>query len=135
MATAQTYRSKMFKLGLLAVGATTFAGFINGRIIRIGAPGENFWLVFPALLLVFALAMAAVQPFWNRLDDVQKNGHLVSWYWGGQAGAVVVLMGLVAATGTHSHYSLGGLAVFMGQAVAFGIAWLIWRLRLRGPVE
>lgn len=135
MAIGQTYRAKMFKLAALAFIAAMAAGLIGGRILRLGPAGENFWLVFPGMLLVFAVGFAAVHPWWRNLDDVQRNGHLVSWYWGAQIGAVIVLVALVAATGSRSEYSLGGLAVFLGEAVAFGIAWLIWRLRLRGPVE
>lgn len=135
MAIEQTYRAKMFKLALLALLATAAAGSVGGLLLNLGPPGENFWLVFPALLLVFAIGFAAVHPWWRGLDDVQRTGQLVSWWWGGQAGAVIVLVALVAATGKRSEYSLGGLAVFLGEAVAFGIAWAIWRYRLRGPVE
>ncbi len=135
MAIEQTYRVKMVKLALLALLVASAAGAVGGHLLNLGPPGENFWLVFPALLLVFAIGFWAVHPWWRNLDDVQRTGHLVAWYWGGQAGAVIVLVALVAATGKHSAYSLGGLAVFLGEAVAFGIAWLIWRYRLRGPVE
>jgi hypothetical protein len=132
---ARTYRTKMLLLAGGAFVAATLAGFIGSRLVNHGRPGENFWLVFPALLVVFALAAAAMRPWWRRLDDVQKAGQLVSWYWGGQIGAVVVLMALVAGTGTRSEYSRGGLAVFLGEAIFFVIAWLIWRFRLRAPAE
>lgn len=135
MAIEQTYRAIMFKLAALAFVAVTAAGLIGGRILRLGPSGENFWLVFPAMLLVFALGFLAIHPWWRNLDDVQKTGQLVSWYWGGLIGAVIVLMALVAATGSRSEYSLGGQAVFLGEAVVSGIFWLVWRFRLRGPVE
>lgn len=135
MALAQSYKTKMLLLAVAALGAATVAGLAGSRIVQLGAPGENFWLVYPALLVMCAIAFAAVMPWWRRLDDVQKSGQLVSWYWGGQIGAVIVLMGLVAATGAHSEFSRGGLAVFLGEAVCFGIAWLIWRWRSSGPVE
>ena len=135
MAFARTYKAKIYLLAGAAFVAATGAGLVGSRVIRFGPAGENFWLVFPALLAIFALGLAASLPWWRRLDDVQKTGQLVSWYWGGQIGAVIVLMGLVAGTGKQSEYSLGGLAVFLGEAVAFAIAWLIWRFRMRGPTE
>lgn len=131
----QTYRAKMFKLALLPFVGTAVAGVAGGLLVNFVAPGESFWLLFPALLIVFAVGMGAVLPWWRGLDDVQKTGQMVSWWWGGQIGGVIVLMALVATTGKRSEYSLGGLAVFLGEVMAFVIAWLIWRYRLRGPVE
>lgn len=135
MATEQTYRTKMFKLGALAFVAASAAGIAGGQIVKLSPPGQNFWLVFAGLLAVFAVGITAVHPWWRKLDDVQRTGQMVSWYWGGQIGAIIVLAALVAATGTRSDLSLGGLALFLGEAVGFGIFWLIWRFRLRGPAE
>ena len=135
MVLARTYKSKMWLFAGAAFVAFTAVGLINGRIVRLGPPGENFWLVFPAMLAFFVLAFAATIPWWRRLDDVQKSGHLVSWYWGGQIGAVIVLMALGAGTGVDSDYSRGGVAVFLGEGVAFLVAWLIWRYRMRGSPE
>lgn len=135
MKTAQTYHAKMVKLAAFGVGAAVLAGLALGWIMRHFAPGENFWLVYPAILLTGGLALAATLPWWRKLDDIQKSGHLVSWYWGGLVGALMVLLALFAATGDRSEYTLGGMAVFLGQTSAYGIAWVIWRLRLIGPAE
>lgn len=135
MPIATSYKSRMLILASAAFGVAVGVGFVGSRIVRLSPPGENFWLIFPALLVVFAVMIAAVLPWWRRLDDVQKSGQLVSWYWGGQLGAVIVLLALVAATGTRSDLSRGGAAVFVGEGVAFGVAWLIWRWRSRGPAE
>jgi uncharacterized membrane protein len=135
MALARSYKSKMTLLAVAALSVAVLAGAVGSLVVRYSEPGENFWLVYPALLAVFGLAFAAVMPWWRRLDDLQKEGQLVSWYWGGQIGAVVVLMALVAANGAHSDFARGGAAVFMGEAMFFGAAWLIWRWRSRGPAE
>ena len=127
----QTYRSRMLALGVVSFVAMFGAGLVNGQIARLGAPGENFWLIYLALLSVFAIGMAATLPWWRRLDDVQKSGHLVSWYWGGMIGGVMVVLGYVAATGIASDLSRGAGSVLVGQGAAFAIAWLIWRWRLR----
>ena len=135
MTITTSYKSRMLVLAGAAFAVAMGVGFVGSRIVRLSPPGENFWLIYPALLAAFALAMAATYPWWRRLDEVQKSGQLISWWWGGQIGAVMVLMALVAATGTRSDLSRGGLAVFLGEAVAFGIAWVIWRWRSRGPAE
>jgi FtsH-binding integral membrane protein len=132
MAIKQTYRAKMLKLAALALVASAAAGLIAGGILRLGPP---FWLVFPAMLLIFAIGFAAVHPWWRKLDDMQRSGQLISWYWGGLIGAAVALVALVAATGSRSQYSLGGQAVFLTQTAVSGVIWVIWRFRLRGPVE
>jgi hypothetical protein len=135
MALVRSYKSKMTLLGVAALSAAVLAGAVGSLVIRYGQPGQNFWLVYPVLLAVCALAFAAVVPWWRKLDDLQQEGQLVSWYWGGQVGAVVVLMALVAAFGTNSDFARGGLAVFLGEGTFFGAAWLIWRWRSRGPSE
>lgn len=115
MALGKSYRSRMLLLGIASFIGMSFVGIVAGRIARMGAPGENFWLVYGALLAVFAIGMASVMPWWRRLDDVQKSGHLVSWYWGGMIGGVMVVLGFVAATGTESGLSQGAGAVVVGQ--------------------
>ena len=129
----QSYRNKLRLAVALAVAAAVGAGLVGGRVARAGEPGEQFWLVYPALLAVCALAFAACIPWWRRLDEMQKNWHLVSWYWGGLAGGLAVMMALVAATGVHSDLSKGALYMAMGQAVAFLIFFAGWSLRHRGP--
>ncbi len=135
MAFPRTYRSRMIMLFGLGLGAAIATSLVSGRIVRLGPPGEDFWLVYLALLTPFAVMFAAMMPWWRRLDDVQKSGQTISWWWGGQIGGVVVLMALVAATGPHSDFARGGIAMFLGEAAGFTIYWLIWRFRLRGPVE
>lgn len=131
----RTYKSRMLLLAAAALGAATLAGFAGSLILRFGTPGENFWIIYPALLVLCGIAFASIAPWWRRLDDVQKAGQLTSWYWGGQIGGVVVLMALVAAFGRSSDFARGGLAVFLGEAVCFGLFWLFWRWRSRGPAE
>lgn len=135
MKTAQSYRTKMAKLLAFAFGVAALAGLLIGRVLNYAPSEENFWLIYPFTLLVAGAALTATLPWWRKLDDIQKSGHLVSWYWGGSAGALIVLLAMFSATGDRSDYTLGGMAVFIGQVVAYAIVWAVWRLRLRGPVE
>jgi len=129
----RTYRNRMRLSIVLALTATVGAGAIGGQIARYGEPGGNFWLVYAGLLGICAIAFAATIPWWRKLDDMQKHWHLVSWYWGGMAGGLAVMMALVAATGVHSELSKGSLYTLVGQAVAFLVFFAGWSLRHRGP--
>jgi len=133
--TARSYRSKMRLAIWLALAATIGAGLAGGKVARLAQPGENFWFVYPALVAVMALAFASTIPWWRKLDDMQKQGHLVSWYWGGMAGGLAVMLALVAANGVDADLSQGSLHTVLGQAVGFVVAWIIWSVRRRGPVE
>ena len=129
----QTYRRRMRIALALGTVAVIAAGFIGARLARVGAPGENFWLIFTASLAVFALAFAALLPWWRKLDDMQKTGHLVSYYWGGMAGGLMVVLWLVAGTGPRSDISQGALYTVLGQAAGFLLFFAGWRLRRGGP--
>ncbi len=135
MSSAHSYRSKMTMLAALSLGSAVLAGFLGSQLLNLEDPQTGFWPVYLVLLGLCALAIGAMVPWWNKLDDAQKAGQLNAWYWGGQMGALVVLMWLVAATGRNSDLSRGALALFLGEAAGFAIAWLIWRWRSRGPAE
>lgn len=127
-----TYRNKLRALAAVALVAALAAGIVGGRVARVWHPGEHFWLVYPVLLLLSGLALIATLPWWRRLDDMQRSSHLVSWYWGGLAGGFATIMGVVAATGPRSDFSLGGFYMMLGQAAAYFLCLGIWRLRYRG---
>src|SRR6476646_5407959 len=114
-----SYSARLRRATWLAFAGAPVAGIAGAVLLRTVRPGENFWLVFPPLVAGCGLAMWACVPWWNRLDDMRKHGHMVSWYWGGLAGGMVALMALIAGWGAQSGPALGGLAVFLGEAVAF----------------
>lgn len=89
--------------------------------------------MYPALLVACALAFAGGLPWWRKVDDMQKTGHLVSWYWGGLAGMLAVMMALIAATGLKSELSRGSLFTLLGQAAGYLVFFTLWRYRQRGP--
>jgi hypothetical protein len=130
-----SYRSRMRWAIVFACVGTLAIGLLGGRLVRMVEPGQDFWLVFPLLLLVAAALMLAPMPWWNRLDDVQKQGQLNSWYWGSLPGGLAVLMWIVAATGPDSPASKGAVAMFIGQAAGFMVAFAVWWWRGRGPKE
>jgi hypothetical protein len=128
-----TYRNKIRAATALALAVALAGGIIGSMLVRLVPPGEHFWLVYIGLLAICALALAACIPWWRKLDDMQKAGHMVSWYWGGLAGALAVVMALVAATGVHSDLSKGALFMVIGQTLAFLLVLSGWSWWHRGP--
>ncbi|MEL6530397.1 MAG: hypothetical protein AAGK01_11925 [Pseudomonadota bacterium] len=130
-----TYQTRMRWLAVLCAAATIIYGISVGYLTRLGGPGEYFWIVFPALLVLSLGLFALVWQWWERLDDVQKGGHLTSWYWGGCAGAFVFIVWLIAAREQHSDFGLGAATMFGIQFVGFALVWLVWKVRGLGASE
>ena len=126
------YAKRKRRATWLAFGAAIPVGAVVGGVTHVVEPGEHFWMVFLALLLITGLGLLASLPWWRRMDDLQREGQMVSWYWGGTIGAVAVLMALIAGAGMQSAVTKGGLLVFMGQGLAFFAAYAIWWWRDRG---
>ncbi|HSG55200.1 MAG TPA: hypothetical protein VLA45_07070 [Paracoccaceae bacterium] len=99
------------------------------------APGEHFWLVLGGILFVFAVSFAAMLPWWRTMDDMQKHGHMISWYWGGLGGGVAMFAWLVAGAGAQSDAVKGAVALMIGQVVGFFAFWAVWMVRQRGAKE
>ncbi|MCL6250401.1 hypothetical protein M3P36_04970 [Altererythrobacter sp. KTW20L] len=129
------YSRRLRKTTLLAFLGPLALAIPSGFLLRQVVPGEQFWLVFLASLLVIGAAFWACVPWWRTMDDMQKHGHMVSWYWGGMAGGMLVLAWLVAALGLNSDQALGAVALIMGQTLGFLIFWAVWMLRQRGAGE
>ena len=128
-----SYKSRMRWAFALALASVLAAAIIAGRLVRLDSPGQNFWLLFPASVAVCWLALAGTLPWWRRLDAMQKDAHLVSWYWGGMAGGMAVLMALATGAGIRSDLARGGGLVLVGQGVAFLIFFVVWKWQRRGP--
>ena len=99
------------------------------------APGEHFWLVLGGFLLILAVSFAAMLPWWRAMDDMQKHGHMISWYWGGIGGGLIMLGWLMAGAGGQSDAVKGAVALMAGQCVGFLIFWAVWAWRQRGASE
>ena len=126
---------KYWMLCALAFGTAVLAGVIIGRLVPAGTGSENAQTLFPLLLGVCGLVMAAGWLWWRKTDDLQQQGQLISWYWGGTFGALVMLVYLVTFFGRHSDISLGATYLFFAQGAGFLLMWLVWRLRGRGQAE
>lgn len=130
-----SHRMKYWLLCALAFGSAALAGVIIGKTVPSGTASDNAALVFPLLLGVCGMVMAAGWLWWRKTDDLQQQGQLISWYWGGTFGALAMLVYLAVFFGRHSDMSLGAIYLFFAQFGGFVIVWLVWRLRGRGQSE
>ena len=130
-----SYSTRLRRATLLAYLSAPVVGLAGALLLRSVRPGEHFWPVFLTLAAGCFLALLACVPWWNRMDDMQRQYHTVSWYWGGLAGGIIALMALIAATGAQSSQSMGGLSVLLTEGIAFLLFWSVWAWRRRGTAE
>lgn len=132
---SQTSYSRRLRKTMLLAFLLPIAIVLPASYLLYVVPGDNFWVVLITGLLVIATTFWASVPWWRTMDDMQRQGHMISWYWGGMAGGLVVLVWLGAALGMPSPQVQGALALFVGQAVGFLIFWGVWMWRRRGAGE
>lgn len=132
---SMTYKQRMWALAALAIATSVPVGLVMGVLGRDIASPSNIWVVVPILILLFAVQFIAVWPWWKRLDDLQKQAHLTSWYWGGMSGAVLWVIWLVANKMHHTDFGMGAVAMFSAQFAGFCVYYLFWWIRGRGPAE
>ena len=130
-----SYRAKLGWLLVLAIAGSFAFNLGVWKLVSLGGLSGNFWITFPLFLLGFGAIFAFCMPYWRRLDDVQKQGQLTSWYWGGMAGAVLMLAWLVAMGAHRSEFGMGAGIMLLVQTTGFAVAWGVWGLRGRGQAE
>jgi hypothetical protein len=126
------YSRKLRNATWVAFLVPTVVALPMAYLLRGVAPGEHFWLVLAGGLFVVGTALWACVPWWRTMDDMQKQGHMISWYWGGLGGGLVAMIWLIAALGTKSPQGQGALTMFVGQAVGFFGFWAVWAWQRRG---
>ena len=130
-----SYRTKFWLLAGLAFGTALLLGVVIGKTVPSTSGVED-----PALMLALFFAITLAVGFvnwlwWKRTDELQQQGQLVSWWWGGNLGAVLMLICLVTLTGRHSDLSLGAQYLLLAEFAGFAVVWLVWKFRGRGPAE
>jgi hypothetical protein len=130
-----TYRTKFWLLGGLSLVAAIVVGVVFGQFIPLGGGSSQPLLVFPLMLALYAPVLVIVWLWWKKTDDLQQQGQLVSWYWGGSCGALALLIYVMTFFGRESDITRGALYMFGAQIVGFVLVWLVWLVRGRGQAE
>jgi len=130
--TKTNYSRKLRRATWLAFLAPAILVLPAAFLLRGVGPGENFWLTLIVGLIVTGAGLWACLPWWRALDDMQKHGHMIAWYWGGIGGGMAMLMWLIAALGVNSEQVQGVMLVMIGNIVGFVVFWAVWMWRKRG---
>jgi len=130
-----SYQRKFWLFAALAIGSSLVAGVVIGTTIPASGAVANPALVLPLLFMVVGVVMFLSWQWWRATDDVQKQGQLNSWWWGGNLGAVLFLVTIVVMTGRHSDMSLGAVYLFLAEFAGMLVVYLIWKWRGRGAAE
>lgn len=130
-----TYRMKFWLLGGLSLAATIVAGTVFGWLIPIGGSSPQPHLIFPLVLALYAPVSLVAWMWWKRSDDLQQQGQLVSWYWGGSSGGLVMLIYFITFFGRESAITVGAVYMLGAQLAGFVLVWLVWLARGRGWLE
>lgn len=78
------------------------------------------------VIAIWAAVFLAMLPWWRRLDHMQRDSHLVSWYWGGSFGGGLALLLVMAIGGVRSDMFAGAALVWLAQTAGYAIALLKW---------
>jgi len=123
------YKARVSRSSLLSLSTAILAGFVGAKTIQLSNPGENLWFVIPVLVLLGGLATASMRIWLRSIDDVQRDGHLSSWWWGSMTGAMVVVVSSVAIYGRESEFARGAALLWISQLVVYLLVFGIWRIR------
>jgi hypothetical protein len=78
------------------------------------------------VVAILAAAFLGMLPWWRNLDHMQRDSHLVSWYWGGSFGGGLGLLLIMAIAGVRGDMFAGAALVWLGQTAGYAIALLKW---------
>lgn len=130
-----THRKKFWLFALLTLVVASIAGVIIAKAIPSSGGVDDPVLVLPAMLAVTCIAMFANWLWWKRTDDLQQQGQLISWFWGGPIGGVSLLITLGVLFGRHSEIAMGAAYALLAQGAGALLVWLVWKFRGRGFAE
>lgn len=104
-----TYRMKFWALAALVFGLASMLGAVVGLTVPSSGGVHNPVIALPIVFVAITGLAFVCNLWWQNTDDIQKQGQMISWWWGGTFGAIAALMTLVV--------------------------WIGWKLRGRGQAE
>ncbi|MXP10368.1 hypothetical protein [Pseudoblastomonas halimionae] len=129
---SKTYSENMSRRAVAFV-VITLAVALGAKVaMEEWGRSDGGWLAFGLVLLSFSTFMVFGVRFWRSLDDLQRQGHAASWYWGSMAGLALTAC-LIAATGLRqSEFTLGVATLLVSQLGCYLVLYALWSLKGRG---
>ena len=124
--TIEKRQKAIWAAGGVALLAAVVVGLAGGMLIRSGPTQLPLGLVVLGCAVLVGAALLATVPWWRRLDDMARDAHLTSWYWGATFGGGVALMAAAAMGGVRGALFQGAIMVFGAQVLAYVVCWLAW---------
>lgn len=104
---SKTYSQKQSRRTVVMVVVPLVLAFIAKAALSASGVDDGRWLAFAFVLVAFSALLLLGARFWRGLDDMQRQGHAVSWYWGSISGLAITAC-IITATGlARSEFTLG----------------------------
>lgn len=125
----QSRRTIVMAAVVLALAATTIAA---KTALRAWGLDDGGWLATGFVAVGFSAVFLLGSQFWKRLDDMQRQGHATSWYWGSMGGLAITAL-IISVTGlSKSEFTLGVATLMVMQLGCSAILYSFWWLKGRG---
>lgn len=132
---SKTYSKKQSRRTVVMAGfvlAFAAAAIATKAAFRAWGVEDGGWLATGFIVVGFFGVFLLGSRFWKSLDDMQRQGHAVSWYWG-SIGGLAITACIINATGlAKSEFTLGVATLFVVQLGCSLVLYTFWWLKGRG---
>ncbi|MGB7407851.1 MAG: hypothetical protein WA908_05045 [Pontixanthobacter sp.] len=129
---SKTYSEKQLRRTVLFAVIPLSVAFLAKIAMRAFDVDDGGWFAFGIALFAFSAFFLFGVPFWKGLDDLQRQGSAVSWYWGSFGGLAVTACIIAAADLAGSQFMLGVATLIVMQLGCSSILYAAWRFKGRG---
>jgi len=122
------------KLWIAAAFATVVSligGLLAASIAAHGRGQAPFAVLALLIAIILGVTFAAMLPWWRKLDHMQRDSHLTSWYWGGSFGGGLGLLLIILIDREPNQLMLGGALVWLAQLIGYVVAFIGWKIAHR----
>ena len=117
---AKTYSEKQSRRTVAWATVTlalTAIAFVTKAALRAFGIDDGGWLALGYVIVGFALVFVLGFQFWKGMDEMQRRGYALSWYWGSVGGLAVTACIIIASGLAQSQFTLGVATLVVMQLV------------------